>query len=179
MKAPPGHVSMMQIDCEVMNTRLIHVREDAIPANVNRGRSDDDAYNASMGAGGAASSDNSSLQRNSSGDSSYNRSRSDDLNLDVASKYEDFVAAENEVGKTRTGGGSGCVTIDNGGVRIFQIYNGRAPVAAAAAAHHREMRGGHGGGGGGGHRQGGRKHKRMPKGSKRKNVNVSGGGGLI
>jgi len=31
---PANHVSMMQIDCEVMNARLLYIREDAIPANM-------------------------------------------------------------------------------------------------------------------------------------------------
>ena len=35
MRAPPNHVAMMQIDCEVINTRLIHVREDAIPMHLS------------------------------------------------------------------------------------------------------------------------------------------------
>jgi len=34
MQPPANHVSMMQIDCEVMNTRLLYIREDAIPANM-------------------------------------------------------------------------------------------------------------------------------------------------
>jgi len=29
-------VAMMQIDCQVMNTKLIHVDEEAIPANLNQ-----------------------------------------------------------------------------------------------------------------------------------------------
>ena len=31
MRPPAHHVAMMQIDCEVMNTKLIHIKEDAIP----------------------------------------------------------------------------------------------------------------------------------------------------
>jgi len=31
MQAPPHHVSMMQIDCEVTNTRLLHINEASIP----------------------------------------------------------------------------------------------------------------------------------------------------
>ena len=31
MRPPANHVAMMQIDCEVINTKLIHIREDAIP----------------------------------------------------------------------------------------------------------------------------------------------------
>lgn len=31
MQAPPHHVSMMQIDCEVTNTRLLHINEESIP----------------------------------------------------------------------------------------------------------------------------------------------------
>ena len=31
MQPPPNHVAMMQIDCEVINTKLIHIQEDAIP----------------------------------------------------------------------------------------------------------------------------------------------------
>lgn len=37
MQPPRGHVAMMQIDCEVTNTRLLHIREDSIPPfNGNR-----------------------------------------------------------------------------------------------------------------------------------------------
>lgn len=36
MQPPPNHVTMLQIDCEVMNTRLLHVKEDAIPSQMNR-----------------------------------------------------------------------------------------------------------------------------------------------
>ena len=34
MQPPPNHVAMMQIDCEVMNTRLLHIKEDAIPLHM-------------------------------------------------------------------------------------------------------------------------------------------------
>ena len=34
MNPPSHHVAMMQIDCQVMNTKLIHVNEEAIPANL-------------------------------------------------------------------------------------------------------------------------------------------------
>lgn len=59
MQAPANHVAMMKIDCEVMNTRLIHIREDAIPANMNFGGGT---------GGGARASGNGSLQRNASED---------------------------------------------------------------------------------------------------------------
>lgn len=32
MRPPENHVTMMQIDCEVTNTKLLHIREDAIPS---------------------------------------------------------------------------------------------------------------------------------------------------
>jgi hypothetical protein len=35
MKPPANHVAMMQIDCEVINTSLIHISEDAIPIHLN------------------------------------------------------------------------------------------------------------------------------------------------
>lgn len=38
MKLPPNHVAMMQIDCEVMNTRLLHIKEDAIPMQMMKPR---------------------------------------------------------------------------------------------------------------------------------------------
>lgn len=31
MRAPDGKISMMQIDCEVMATKLIHVQETSVP----------------------------------------------------------------------------------------------------------------------------------------------------
>ena len=31
MQPPAHHVAMMQIECEVINTKLIHIKEDAIP----------------------------------------------------------------------------------------------------------------------------------------------------
>ena len=35
MKTPANHVAMMQIDCEVMNTRLLYIKEDAIPVHMS------------------------------------------------------------------------------------------------------------------------------------------------
>ena len=34
MQPPPNHVAMMQIECEVTNTKLLHVKEDAIPLHM-------------------------------------------------------------------------------------------------------------------------------------------------
>ena len=53
MQPPAHHVAMMQIDCEVMNTRLMYIKEDAIPVHMT-------AQMRSSSAG------NSSLQRNES-----------------------------------------------------------------------------------------------------------------
>ncbi|XP_066993421.2 cyclic AMP-dependent transcription factor ATF-6 alpha isoform X1 [Anabrus simplex] len=36
MSAPPNHVTMMQIDCEVTNTQLLHVNEGDIPAHLRQ-----------------------------------------------------------------------------------------------------------------------------------------------
>merc|ERR1719361_2623448 len=52
MQPPENHVAMMQIDCEVMNTRLLHIHQDSIPAHVKGMR--------------AAENNVSSLQRNDS-----------------------------------------------------------------------------------------------------------------
>lgn len=41
MQPPPRHVSMMQIDCEVTNTRLLHISEDTIPPYYSGNRSTD------------------------------------------------------------------------------------------------------------------------------------------
>ena len=41
MRAPPRHVSMMQIDCEVTNTRLLHISEDSIPPYYDGNRTAD------------------------------------------------------------------------------------------------------------------------------------------
>jgi len=35
MKPPENHFSMMQIDCEVINTGLVHINEDAIPTHLS------------------------------------------------------------------------------------------------------------------------------------------------
>jgi len=51
MQPPENHVAMMQIDCEVVNTRLLHIHQDSIPAHVSHHR---------------AESNNASLQRNES-----------------------------------------------------------------------------------------------------------------
>merc|ERR1711981_229061 len=50
--SPENHVAMMQIDCEVMNTRLLHIHEDSIPLHLSE----------SM----RAHANNGSLQRNDS-----------------------------------------------------------------------------------------------------------------
>ena len=34
MQPPPNHVAMMQIDCEVVNTKLLYIKEDAIPLHM-------------------------------------------------------------------------------------------------------------------------------------------------
>ena len=52
MKPPENHVAMMQIDCEVMNTRLLHIHQDSIPNHVSHAMRSD--------------ASNSSLQRNGS-----------------------------------------------------------------------------------------------------------------
>ena len=52
MQPPENHVAMMQIDCEVMNTRLLHIHEDSIPLHLSE----------SM----RAHANNGSLQRNDS-----------------------------------------------------------------------------------------------------------------
>lgn len=52
MKPPEGHVAMMQIDCEVMNTRLLHIHQDSIPDHVSHAM--------------RADASNASLQRNDS-----------------------------------------------------------------------------------------------------------------
>lgn len=42
MHAPRGHIAMMQIDCEVTNTRLLHIREDSIPPFMSEGNRTED-----------------------------------------------------------------------------------------------------------------------------------------
>ena len=56
MQPPENHVSMMQIDCEVINTRLLHIHEDSIPIHLSQ----------SM----RAHASNASLQRNDSNEDS-------------------------------------------------------------------------------------------------------------
>ena len=41
MQAPPRHLAMMQIDCEVTNTRLLHINEDTIPPYYSGNRTGD------------------------------------------------------------------------------------------------------------------------------------------
>jgi hypothetical protein len=36
MTAPPNHITMMQIDCEVTNTQLLHVKKGDIPAHLRQ-----------------------------------------------------------------------------------------------------------------------------------------------
>ena len=52
MQPPENHVAMMQIDCEVINTRLLHIHQDSIPAHLSQGM--------------RAETSNASLQRNDS-----------------------------------------------------------------------------------------------------------------
>lgn len=54
MQPPANHIAMMQIDCEVINTKLLHVPQDSIPPHVSQGP--------------RADSNNASLQRNQSHD---------------------------------------------------------------------------------------------------------------
>ena len=62
MQPLPNHVVMMQIDCEVINTGLVHIKEDAIPIHLNA-RMRSEPIPASPSASAAT---NSSLQRNDS-----------------------------------------------------------------------------------------------------------------
>jgi cyclic AMP-dependent transcription factor ATF-6 alpha len=48
MRAPANHVAMMQIDCEVMNTRLIHIREDAIPMHMTKAAEEEQGRDSPM-----------------------------------------------------------------------------------------------------------------------------------
>ena len=41
MQPPHRHVAMMQIDCEVTNTRLLHINEDSIPPYYSGNRTAD------------------------------------------------------------------------------------------------------------------------------------------
>ena len=59
MKPPANHVAMMQIDCEVINTSLVHISEDAIPVHLNV-RMKSEAGSATKAAS------NSTLERNDS-----------------------------------------------------------------------------------------------------------------
>ena len=62
MQALPNHVLMMQIDCEVINTGLVHIKEDAIPIHLSsRMRSEPGPASPS-----SAAASNSSLQHNDS-----------------------------------------------------------------------------------------------------------------
>ena len=61
MKPPANHLSMMQIDCEVINTSLVHISEDAIPAHLNANIRMKSEHSTSTHA-----TSNSSLQRNDS-----------------------------------------------------------------------------------------------------------------
>lgn len=49
MQPPAGKIGMMQIDCEVLNTQLIHVQKSAIPQHFRQrnstfARSEDESY---------------------------------------------------------------------------------------------------------------------------------------
>jgi len=42
MQPPSGHIAMMQIDCEVINTKLLHISESSMPPdNYERNRTAD------------------------------------------------------------------------------------------------------------------------------------------
>lgn len=36
MQPPKNHIAMMQIDCEVMNTKLMYVKESLIPSSARK-----------------------------------------------------------------------------------------------------------------------------------------------
>lgn len=48
MQPPENHVAMMQIDCEVINTRLLHIHQDSIPAHVGAQSVRPESNNASL-----------------------------------------------------------------------------------------------------------------------------------
>ena len=65
MKPPANHIAMMQIDCEVINTSLVHISEDAIPTHLNA-RMRSETRGASPTASASHATSNSSLQHNES-----------------------------------------------------------------------------------------------------------------
>ena len=76
MQAPPNHVSMMQIDCEVMNTRLLHIKEDAIPIH--------------MTAQMKPTTVNSSLQRNESNSHETDNNNNATASAKHSEQFEEF-----------------------------------------------------------------------------------------
>ena len=101
MRAPPNHVAMMQIDCEVINTRLIHVREDAIPMHLSAqmrtaAASDSKPGNLSSGDKDSFDSKNSGNSGNETDSSSSSSSSSDSASNGGSAPFADF-AYENDV----------------------------------------------------------------------------------
>ena len=63
MQPPANHIAMMQIDCEVINTSLVHISEEAIPTHLNARMKSDTGFGGSEAPKPNA---NSTLERNES-----------------------------------------------------------------------------------------------------------------
>ena len=86
MKPPDGHVAMMQIDCEVMNTRLLHIHQDSIPAHVKGMR--------------AAENNVSSLQRNDSSSAHHHVDHYDNASETAAASNGNYQMASSGYGSS-------------------------------------------------------------------------------
>ena len=106
-----NHVAMMQIDCEVMNTRLVYIKEDAIPAHMHVQRSG-----------------NVSLQRNESNNGGLNATNNAANEVeDHDESFREF-AVENRIYDTERGGN---------GNRIRQIKRKSRPMASKTPLYKR------------------------------------------
>ena len=101
MQPPENHVAMMQIDCEVINTRLLHIHQDSIPAHLSQGM--------------RAEASNASLQRNeSNGDQGIHHQYEDFSGTRSSSpKYESPLYRKPSTGNTASYVGGEDAYIDN------------------------------------------------------------------
>jgi hypothetical protein len=97
MQPLPNHVVMMQIDCEVINTGLVHIKEDAIPIHLSAQMRSEPSPDSPS----ASAATNSSLQRNDS-QKSYEKFRDYQNKISAPSKLVE--SHGQPVIRLRTGG---------------------------------------------------------------------------
>ena len=97
MQPPPNHVAMMQIECEVVNTKLIHIKEDAMPHHMMAAQQ---MMNNNSGNDKQHGNDSQSSGKNNASIEQQIRNNSNDKMIDFNSNDSQENATKNRSGET-------------------------------------------------------------------------------